>query len=916
MKNLRLRTYSWLISALLIISVDDAAFAASNQVVGPTAPEALPTLPLPAPFSPTQTLAQMLGWVPGTDAASSPGCLLCGGHYVVSPLHSGVARPGQNPKDQPTQISADQTLLSRNGVSALQGQVVVSQVGQEVQSELAYLYPDPDPHSKAYQLQNIDLIGQVLLRQNNQILMGDSGHYNLRNGSGTLSNATFEIKLNTPDPTLLPSPPAAIPEVITDKNIWEPLVGWGQAETIDQINPNLYKLQQSTYSTCVPTDPSWKLRASSMDLDKLTGRGESWNNLVYIEGVPLLYIPYMNFPIDKRRKTGFLYPTVGYESDNGFEASVPFYFNLFPNYDLLLTPEYMSERGVLTQGNFRYLQGGTNGTLQFGFIPADQGFKSFQGSSAYSFAGSNDPTIAARLNTLENDSDNRGAISWQNSSTFNENWSSTVNYNWASDDYYLNDFGGSLQQITTNQLQQQVTLNYEGEHWDFLGNVENYQTLHPVNQSTVFNSYAELPQFLLTSNYPDLPYGLDFASSTEYVDFWEQKNPGQISSPAQGSRINFQPSLSLPLTWGRSGYITPKLQLQATQYLLYDAGVSNPFVPTSASNPAFNQLDPTRVLPIFDIDSGLYFDKQTHLFGQNYTQTLEPRLMYLYVPYQNQDDIPLFDTSLPAFDYNQLFQTNRFSGTDRLSNANQISLGVTTRFLDEATGLQKASASIGQILYFEDRKVTLCRTVGCTDPAYLLGVLPNDSLTSPVAGQVTYNMTQHWSALGNVAWQPGQSLGGMQTANATLSYERDPQHVLNLGYSYLRNGDTILSAPNGVLTPVSPSGAENNFNQPYVSFAWPITDHWSTMGYIGYDISHHYAQQYFGGLQYNSCCYAVRLVASRQFQNLNQYNQPVMNNIYYAQFLLKGLGSVGSGNPNGLVSQIAGYKDPFAGGFT
>lgn len=918
MKTLLWKSSCWLVCALLMFQADDGAFAQSNQAPtaaltplsadGSTTPLSDPTqLPLPLQGLSKVPLADLLGWTPGTSTPYN----LCGSTYRVPILHYSLSVPGQTSKSatsQPTQITADQTTLARNGTSLLQGQVIISQFGQELQAEQAYLYPNPD--SKSYQLQNVDLIGQVLIHQQDQILMGNSASYNLDEQSGTLFDATYLMKLKSLDPTLLAPPPNTAPVIIDNKMVWEPMVSWGQAQSVQQINPNLYHLTQGTYTTCSPVNPSWQIKGSSIDLNKLTGRGDAWNGLVYWQGLPIFYFPYFNFPIDNRRKTGLLYPTGGYTSTNGFELSLPIYLNLMPNYDATITPELMTDRGVLTTGNFRYLTGMSNGNFTFGFIPDDQGFKSFQETAPSEFGGTSDPTINARLNTLENDSDNRGMVQWNNNTTFNNNWSSTVNFNWVSDDYYLNDFGTNLQQTTTNQLLQQASVNYTGEHWDFLGNVENYQTLHPVNQSTVLNSYSELPQFLFTGDYPGLPYGLDFGMSDEYVDFVRQLNPGEINNPAEGSRINIQPELSLPLTWGMSGYFTPKIQLQATQYVLYSTGVTNPLLPISPSNPTFTNRDPTRVLPIFDIDSGLYFDRQTHLFGSEYTQTLEPRVFYLYVPYENQNNIPLFDTSLPAFDFNQLFQTNRFAGTDRVGDADQVSLALTTRFLNDATGEDKGSASIGQIIYFENRQVTLCRTAGCTDPNYDIGETSNTSLTSPLAGQLTYNLTPRWSAQANVAWAPNPAQ--FENTNFNVSYKSDSQHVLNLGYSFLRNGDIILTAPNGVPTPATPNSSQNNFNQPYVSFAWPITDHWSTIGYFDYDLSHRYAQQYFGGLQYNSCCYAVRFVASRQFQNLNQYNQPVMENEYYVQFLLKGLGSVGNADPVGLISQIAGYKDPFA----
>ncbi len=857
-------------------------------------------------------IAYLLGWNPQSSASN-----MCSGYYRESPSdYSLKPIPGtdNNPSKNPTQIQADNTIFQRGGRSVLTGDVLVAQLGRQLQADKAVLYPPAG--SKKTQVQVIDLFGNVRVQEPGKYIVADKAHYNLTTHAGTLDNALYRMSLTQ----YLAGPNAqefgysssdSDHQTVTTKggfvNDYGP-VAWGKSKKLTQINTNEYNLAKSTFTSCPPMHPSWQIKANTIHLNRDTGRGSAYNSLLYFKGVPVAYTPYINFPIDNRRKTGFLYPVIGYSSDDGLDLQVPIYLNLAPNFDATVTPEIMSQRGLLTTTNLRYLTNSSKVNLDLSFIPHDSEFKSFKSSSASTFGGSTNPATSSELNNLLNDENYRGAISFDDQTQFDEHWSGQAHVNLVSDDYYLNDFSTSLDQSLTNQLLNQAQAQYQGEHWNFTGNVQAYQTLHPVDQSTVINAYTMAPQFTATANYPDLPHGLDLGFDGEYVDFLKDANPGQPNQPAEGQRLNVQPSLSLPIRWGLSGYLTPKVQLQATQYFLYNAGVTNPYLPVGPTNLSQKDRNPSRVLPIASVDGGLYFDRQTHLFGKTYTETLEPRAFYLYVPYENQDNIPLFDTSLQAFTYDLLWQTNRFAGTDRQGDANQVSLGVTTRFLDNATGEQKASASLGEIVYFQNRRVTLCRTSGCSDPVNVIGVTSNSEPVSPLAAQTSYRLNRYWNATVDVAYDP--NFHQLENTAVNFQFMTDPRHIINVGYNYIKNGDVLVAGPGGF---ARASTSLNDLSQPYVSFAWPIYHAWSAIGSFTYNISHDYGQDYFAGIQYNTCCWAFRTVASRQYDHLDQNNNPVFDKAVYIQLLLKGLGSIGTGNPySTLTGDIPGYKDPFA----
>jgi len=312
-----------------------------------------------------------------------------------------------------------------------------------------------------------------------------------------------------------------------------------------------------------------------------------------------------------------------------------------------------------------------------------------------------------------------------------------------------------------------------------------------------------------------------------------------------------------------------------------------------------DQANTTRILPSVSIDTGTYLDRNIQLGNNTFIQTLEPRIVYRYTPYDNQDDIPLFDTDYPLFSYQQLFRSNRFIGRDRIGDTHQFSVGLSSRIIDNQTGKERLRMSLGQIYYLKDRRVTLCNTPSCSDEDFI-NFTADDTATSPLVAEIIYTINPHWFTTSSVAYNPSNTT--LNNGYLGLHYADSKNRVLNFNYSYLRDGDRL------------PTDSGADLNQFSISYVWPLTSSWSTLGSWSYNIAHHHEQTYFFGLEYNNCCWAIRAIGGKVFTSLNQDNRPQFNDVFYLQFLLKGLGSFSSSSPKSILrSTIPGYNDIFSG---
>jgi len=622
--------------------------------------------------------------------------------------------------------------------------------------------------------------------------------------------------------------------------------GNGGAERA-QMHDSLGTLYSSTYSTCPPDDRRWELRAKRIDIDTDSGMGVARDATLRVGKVPVLYVPWFTFPIDNRRRTGLLYPTIGSSSRNGFDWRQPIYFNLAPNYDLTLTPRFMSQRGVQLGTQFRYLLPHGRGTLDMDYLPSDK--LTDRGR---------DEEIADGVPEDNRRADNRGMFRFKATQDLSDHWQARSNLVWLSDPRYIEDSSNSINGLTSTFLKSTIGIYGTGRYWQ-AGITAERPILSDYLLDERFLPYGRLPRLFAEWEQPfgnHLTAGVD----AELVRF--QHNDSNLLPG--GTRFDLKPYVSMPFA-GDSWFATPTLAWRYTSYRL-DEDLAAKLGGVSTS--------PVRSLPIASFDAGLYFDREASVRGQRFLQTLEPRLFYLYVPYRDQSGLPQFDTRPLTFSWGQLFRDNRYSGADRQTDANQLTLAVSSRFLRQSDGFEKFSVNLGQIRYFDKSRV-LAR-----------GETPVERGQSAWVVDANYAVNDRWSMSGSYQWDPKFRRENLASFNTRYLVGDDG--VVNFGYRYRRN---LLK-------------------QADISFLYPLNASWSLVGRYYYSFYRNPATddepsllEGIAGVQWDSCCVAVRVVARRYLQS----RTGDMNNAIQFEVELKGLGSAGSDARSRLRRAILGY---------
>ncbi len=832
-----------------------------------------------APISKAQ-LVQDLGWV------AVPGSNICGGYYeepLLNPLHQ-VVIPLQQSR---TVINSGGVTYTKKGTSYLNNGVVITQAGRKLTSDSAYLYRDP----QTQQTTAIELVGNVHIREQGKLLIGSRAHIVLHKHAGTIHNVVYRMAAKTSIQHIIHKH-GFVHVAFTDLN------AWGRALEVKQLKKGLYHFLHATYSTCTPDNTVWQVYTHKLILNQATGYGQAYGAVLYIKGVPLAYLPYISFPINHKRKTGFLAPQFGHDNRSGYYFGLPFYWNIAPNYDDTITPLYFSRRGGQISNLFRFLLPHSRGKIYASFLPDDREFRAFRDDAMLSqFLTPNVPlnSTVEEFNRLKRDSTNRAFISAHDTTIFNKYLSAGINYNYASDDYYFEDFG-HYKGIPIDQLHRESYFHFNSQYVHVSGLFQTYQTLHPVDQPLLASPYGKEPQIQFSANSP-ITDGFEFGVTGQFDDFVHNRTPGE-SKVVIGHRYDVRPAISYPFK-DKNFFITPRAQVDLAEYKL---GQDKTFL---QNNSGFVG-DPSRAVPMIDVLTGMTFSRNVDIFHHDYVQTLEPEVYYLYVPFRSQRNMPLFDTTQPALTVADMLSDNRFSGLDRVGDANQVTFALTTRLLDAHNHQQRFQAQVAQIYYFENRRVELCDTVNCKQS---LSSLPQNTSSSPIVGSLSYELDPSWSIHGNLSWQLGHSTPFAQ--GVMFHYEPDPEHIFNIGYSFSQFqvpetvGGVDVSRANQYLG-----------NEPRVgtlSFLWPapFIQNLSFVGFANYDFNSKRLLSNFAGLQYNSCCWSFRVVFSRTFNFMNAINN---NNVYnqtiYFQVVLKGLGQVYTSDPASLLTtNINGYQD-------
>jgi len=643
--------------------------------------------------------------------------------------------------------------------------------------------------------------------------------------------------------------------------------GNGGADRIDMKGPE-GSLLHSTYSTCDPEDRRWDLRARRIDINTDDGWGVARGATIRLGKVPVLYVPYLKFPIDDQRHTGLLYPAIGLSGRNGFDWKQPIYLNLAPNYDATLEPRYMSKRGFQLGAEFRYLYEKGRGEIQGTWMSKDDLVRDRMNETDYDRFNPNNP----------DPDDGRGFLSYEGSHRFNRNWQARASLIWLSDARYQEDFGNSLYGQSFSSVTSTAGVYGAGEYWT-AGLMADHWQLSDYLSTEGSLPYNRLPRIYLNWNQP-LSRWISVGGHTEAVRFQHDGKGG-------GSRLDIKPTVSFPIQ-GASWYITPTLAYRHTEYRL-DAelaettaiararrayGIPAPQTVTPAQIAEFYDRSPSRSLPIGSLDAGMYFDRETEVKGDHFLHTLEPRLFYLNAPYREQDGLPIFDTRPFNFSYGQLFRDNRYTGPDRQTDANQLTLALTTRLLRQKDGFERLSASIGQIRYFDDSRVVLP------------GEVPLEQGKSAWVVDANYAPTDRWTIGASYQWDP--KFRREDLASVRARYLLPDDGVVNI--TYRRRRDLLEQAD--------------------FSFLYPVTPAWSVVGRYYHSFYRDAATNQepgllegVAGVQWDSCCLAVRALVRRYVRN----REGEMNTGFQLEFVLKGLGSAGQDTDRTLRRAILGY---------
>ncbi|MEW9572214.1 LPS-assembly protein LptD [Rhodanobacter sp. Si-c] len=640
--------------------------------------------------------------------------------------------------------------------------------------------------------------------------------------------------------------------------------GNGVAKQAQMFDADHRRYTQATYSTCDLGHHLWEFRGKSITINEDTGRGVARNATFRIGNVSLLYLPWFSFPVDNRRMTGFLEPTFGHSSRSGYMLSTPFYLNLAPNYDATLDPRIYSARGVLLDGEFRYMVPGSSGLLDVQYMPQDH--------------GATDPDTTANTAGTR-----RYKVHFTDTTHLWGSWNFSTTIDRSSDNNFLYDFGNELGGPPVYLLGSSAQIAGGGKWWNASVGGYAYQNMDPF-LTDAWMPYRQLPFVNFNVNLP-LNRWLEFGMTNQFVAF---RKPGFV----EGSREDIQPWIEADFG-APSWFVRPRVEWRYTDYQL-SSGYQNygyyGLLGSGTPSP-FTQQSPSRSLPIVSVDSGLVFDRNISLFGNDYTQTLEPRLYYLYVPYRNQDNIPLFDSSLMTFDYWQLFSTNQFSGADRQMNANNLTAAITTRLLDNS-GVEQLSASFGQIRYFTPQLVQMPNGTNTVSPA-------TDWSGSAYVAQLDLQLNDRWKLSSSYQWNPNTDHNDMAMFQVQGRLGLDG--VINFAYRY-RNG---------------------LMEQYSVSAVYPLSERWRLIG------AWTYAEPIKGvvnplkgtiealaGVEYDSCCVTLRLI-DRSYVNQSYYGvvpittpgqTNLRDNAVMFEVVFKGMGSTGGQIDPLLRRDILGYQ--------
>lgn len=681
-----------------------------------------------------------------------------------------------------TNISADKTRSDNQGNSSFQGNVVIEK------HELRITADKVSFNSKQ---ENINIEGNVHVDTTTMAMDADSGQISKEKQSSIFRGVKFQVG---------------------DSNMR------GAATSISADKQTRTELNKTTITSCNLNDPDWRLNANNISLYHEEEYGSADSVVLRFMEVPFLYIPYMEFPLGERRRSGLLVPEAGYSTSRGTEFVVPWYWNIATNHDAIIAPHFMSRRGTQLDTQYRFLTESSEGQVDAEFLYDDK----ITGESRHQFQ-------------------------YQQDTRFTPELKMKVDIKDVSDTEYFNDFSNNLSTSSITHLNREVKLNYTVDYWQAGLLAKTFETLD-TSIDTDKRPYRQLPELTLEGDQPLGDSGLAFTLDSEWVDFDHEDDTVET-----GSRFRIQPGLH----WRQEGafwFVDPAVKFSHTQYDLEDGDGLN---------------DNDTNVSISTLDAGLFFERE---LDNGFIHTLEPRLYYLNVPFRDQSQLPDFDSALSTFSTALLFRDNRFNGGDRIGDANQITLALSTRLIDPSSGEEYLRASVGRINYFEDR---------------LVGTF-EDEHQSDLMAELATNWND-WSLSSSTQWNTDTNRS--ERGNFLLHYQSDLKHIFNLGLRSDRSSTTTI-------------------RQTDLSFVMPVSNEVNAFARWNYSLVNNQDIEVIGGLSYDSCCWSIQLLGQRRLLFNDTKDEEEYDNTFLIQLVLKGMGSV-SGNKlrNTLEHAILGYDE-------
>lgn len=732
--------------------------------------------------------------------------------------------------DLPVTINADSAKGNYPDNATFTGNVDINQGNSRLQADEVQLH-QKQPEGAAAPVRTVDALGNVHYDDNQVILKGPKAWSNL----------------NT-----------------KDTNVWEgdyQMVGRqgrGKADLMKQRGENRYTiLENGSFTSCLPGSNTWSVVGSEVIHDREEQVAEIWNARFKLGPVPVFYSPYLQLPVGDKRRSGFLIPNAKYSTSNYFEFYLPYYWNIAPNMDATITPHYIHKRGnIMWENEFRYLTKAGAGLMEFDYLPSDKVFQDEHPS--------------------EGDK-HRWMYYWQHAGVLDQVWRFNVDYTKVSDPFYFNDFDSKYGSSTDGYATQKFSVGYAIENFNATVSTKQFQVFNTQTAST----YGAEPQLDVNWYQNDVgPFDTRvYAQAVHFVN--------TNSDMPEATRLHLEPTINLPLSndWAS---LNTEAKLMATHYQQKNVDWYN--------NRYGTDLDESvnRTLPQFKMDGKLIFERDMGLLSDGYTQTLEPRMQYLYVPYRDQSKIQNYDSSFLQSDYSGLFRDRTYGGLDRIASANQLTTGVTTRVYDESA-VERFNVSVGQIYYFTESRT------GDDDINW-----EKDNKTGSLvwAGDTYWRMTDRWGLRGGVQYDT--RLDNIATGSAAIEYRRDEDRMVQLTYRYASPEYIQATLPNYA----NADQYKDGISQVGGAASWPIADRWSIVGAYYYDTNAQKPADQMLGLQYNSCCYALRVGYERKLNGWDTQNsQGKYDNVIGFNVELRGLSSnYGLGTQQMLRSNILPYR--------